>query len=111
MSYTDMSRALRATKQINADLVKLATKDVEQIIKDHMDKHVCSKSTQCMSSEEVYNHVVKELGRDLRLRIRSMVADLQRADITDEVNFPVLVKELRLQRARYNVTRMLVLCD
>lgn len=76
---------------ITPELKKLAEEDVEQMIKN------CRRNTTGYDE----NIAIKTVARNLRNVVRNLKKNLDEHDKNDEVNYPVLVKELRLQRARY----------
>jgi len=75
------------------ELIKLATKDVESMIESYQ-MGLYDKA-----------HTIKMLKRMLRRKIRYMIKNLETVDKKDKATYPILVKELRLERARYYVIR------
>jgi len=77
--------------EITPQLKKLAEEDVELMIKD------CRRNTTGYDEEIA----IKTVARNLRNYVRNLKKNLDEHDKNDKVNYPVLAKELRLQRARY----------
>lgn len=82
----------RRMEHITPDLKKLAEDDVERMIKEYQ------RRVDNPKDEET---AIKNIARSLRNTIRNLKKNLDEHDKNDEVNYPVLVKEHRLQRARY----------
>jgi len=74
---------------ITPELAKLAEADVERMIKDF----------QYVQNEE--DMAIESICQILRRKIRNMKKILDEADTTDMASYPILEKELRLQKARY----------
>jgi hypothetical protein len=81
----------RRMEHITPQLRKLAEEDVERMIKE------CHRHDKGLNEEKK----IKIIARSLRNTVRNLTKNLEAHDKNDEVNYPILVKELRLQRARY----------
>jgi len=78
-------------EHITPQLRQLAEEDVEQMIKE------CQRNDKGVDEDKK----IKIVARSLRNTVRNLTKNLEAHDKNDEVNYPILVKELRLQRARY----------
>ena len=84
--FVDMDDAIMATKTFYSDLMNLAKEDMKCYNKFSKDK------------------LIPEIRR-YRRRILQKEYELRNADINDNAEFPILVKELRLIRAQCKVLR------
>jgi hypothetical protein len=91
--FIDMDDAIMSTKVFTPNLMSLAIKDMKEF----------DEKNKLYTDPDYYKNALNNELRGYKNIIIRREFELRNADINDNMEFPILVKELRLRRAQYKV--------
>jgi predicted class III extradiol MEMO1 family dioxygenase len=96
--HKNVAKLTKPDIDILKSVAKLAEGDVDEMLKTAKETAIrlCG-----MSDEDAELHAQKCVRREIRKAVKQCLASVENANSADSAEYPVLVKELRMARARH----------